>query len=111
MYLVEKTIEVAGAHRLCLGYDSPCGRFHGHNWIIKVTCRSKKLNADGMVADFGHIGSSIKNTLDHQNLNDLVPQPTAEHLAKFIAGIVGPTCVSVQVQESAGNIATWNIDE
>jgi len=31
MYYVSKRLEVAGAHKLRLSYDSPCQNMHGHN--------------------------------------------------------------------------------
>lgn len=50
--------------------------------MITVYCRSKELNADGMVVDFSHIKRSVKSLLDHQNLNDILPfNPTAENIA------------------------------
>lgn len=55
MYTVIKQIEIAGAHRLDLNYESPCSRLHGHNWKIKVYCRAEHLNGNGMVVDFKQI--------------------------------------------------------
>ena len=55
MYTVIKRMEVSAAHSLKLSYRSKCENLHGHNWIITVYCRSKELNADGMVVDFSHI--------------------------------------------------------
>ena len=52
MYTVIKRMEVSAAHSLKLSYRSKCENLHGHNWIITVYCRSKELNADGMVVDF-----------------------------------------------------------
>lgn len=107
MYYVSKRMEIAGAHKLNLSYESKCSNLHGHNWIITVHCRSEELNNDGMVCDFAHIKERVHNLLDHQNLNEVLPfNPTAENIANWIWGLV-PNCYKVEVQESEGNIATY----
>ena len=55
MYTVIKRMEISAAHSLLLSYPSKCEYLHGHNWIITVHCRSKELNADGMVIDFSPV--------------------------------------------------------
>ena len=72
MYTVIKRMEVSAAHSLKLSYRSKCENLHGHNWIITVYCRSKELNADGMVVDFSHIKQVVKEQLDHHNLNEVL---------------------------------------
>ena len=73
MYTVIKRLEVSAAHSLNLSYSSKCENLHGHNWVITVYCRSAELNADGMVVDFSHIKKAVKEKLDHQNLNEVLP--------------------------------------
>lgn len=73
MYTVIKRMEVSAAHSLKLSYQSKCENLHGHNWIITVYCRSKELNADGMVVDFSHIKQVVKEQLDHRNINEVLP--------------------------------------
>ena len=78
--------------------------------MITVYCRSKELNADGMVVDFSQIKQAIKEKLDHQDLNEILPfNPTAENIAKWICDQL-PTCYKVEVQESEGNIAIYEKD-
>lgn len=109
MYTVTKRLEVSAAHKLNLDYDSPCGNLHGHNWIIHVTCRSSYLNQNGMVIDFKRIKELVTKLLDHKYLNDIMGcNPTAENIAKWICDRV-PFCVRVQVQESEGNVAVYEI--
>ncbi len=123
MFIVTKRIEIAGAHSLNLPYDSPCGRLHGHNWIIEVEISTNVLNENGMVFDFTDISREVKR-LDHQNINDVLKgiNPTAEHIAVIIHGRIEAiiqdryregkadlsTHVSkVTVQESEGNTACY----
>ena len=76
----------------CLkGYPGDCARMHGHNWMVEVFVRCKKLNEIGIGIDFRDIKTSIKdllNNLDHFNLNELPAfkenNPTSENLARFI---------------------------
>ena len=107
MYYYTKRMEIAGAHRLALSYESKCSNLHGHNWIVEVSCKSETLNADGMVVDFTHIKRTVHDKLDHAYLNDVVDfNPTAENIAKWICDLV-PNCYRVSVQESEGNVAVY----
>ena len=111
MYIVKKTMEIAGAHRLELSYPSKCSELHGHNWMITVYCKSKELNEDGMVIDFARVKELIHGKLDHSFLNDVVPcNPTAENAAKWICDQI-PQCFRVDIAESRNNIATYIEDE
>lgn len=107
MYTVTKRIEVSGAHKLSLPYQSKCKNLHGHNWIIFVTCESETLNDAGMVVDFVEI-KDIVMELDHNNINEVLKgiNPTAENIARWICEQV-PHCVKVEVQESEGNVAIY----
>ena len=107
MFIVKKRMEIAGAHRLNLNYESKCANLHGHNWIVTVWCKSQTLDANGMVMDFTHIKREVQDKLDHKFLNDVVPfNPTAENIAKWVCEQI-PHCYRVAVQESEGNIATY----
>lgn len=111
MYYVSKRMEIAGAHKLNLDYESKCQNLHGHNWIIIVYCKSKELDKNGMVIDFKHIKNMISDKLDHTYINDVVDfNPTAENMARWICEQV-PNCYKVSVQESEGNIAIYEEDE
>ena len=60
-----------------------------------------------MVCDFTHIKRQIHDQLDHKYLNDIVDfNPTAENIARWICDNV-PNCYRVDIQESEGNIATY----
>ena len=111
MYYITKRMEIAGCHHLHLRYPSKCTHLHGHNWIITIHCKSRELNAEGMVADFTEVKERIHGQLDHANLNEVVPfNPTAENMARWICDQI-PHCYRVDVQESEGNTATYEKDD
>ena len=95
MFTVTKRMEVSGAHYLHLDYESKCTNLHGHNWIITVTVQSEEVDHNGMVVDFSKI-KEIVNRFD----------PTAENMAKWLCDRI-PHCVRVSVQETEGNVATY----
>ena len=76
---IYKITEISSAHQLNLPYESKCNRLHGHNFRIEVWITGS-LDENGMVVDFNKVKKEIMK-FDHQNLNDLIPVPTAENLA------------------------------
>lgn len=112
-YIVSKRMEIAGAHRLDLPYESKCTNLHGHNWIITVHCMAEKLTDYGMVVDFAKVKEVIHGALDHHNINDVLGfNPTAENIARWVCNRVNEICVvgscyKVEVQESEGNTAVY----
>lgn len=113
MYRVSKMMEIAGAHKLQLPYQSKCENLHGHNWIVTVYCESTKLTDYGMIVDFKKVKEAIHGKLDHAFINEVIPSnPTAENMAKWICDEVDKICevgycYKVDVQESEGNVATY----
>lgn len=90
MYEVTIETHFSAAHRL-RQYDGECERLHGHNWDVKVSIASEKLDDLGMVMDFRELKGETKKLMDkfdHQYLNEVPPfteiNPTTENIARYI---------------------------
>ncbi len=68
-------------------YKGKCERLHGHTYKLEVVVEDKKRE-DGMVLDFNELKTIVKKTvldkLDHQNMNEIFENPTAENMAEWI---------------------------
>jgi 6-pyruvoyltetrahydropterin/6-carboxytetrahydropterin synthase len=77
----------AAAHRLPR-YDGPCNRVHGHNYRFFVALEGEVDARSGMIADFGDVKRVVQEhvlaRVDHRNLNDVLENPTAENIARWI---------------------------
>ena len=72
------------AHKLP-NYQGKCSNLHGHRWevILHLEFPSPNLST-GMCMDFGIVKEALGQLLekfDHQYLNDLMTNPTAENIA------------------------------
>jgi len=91
MYELKVVTHFAAAHQLTM-VGSKCENMHGHNWKIEVYVTGDKLNAGGVLVDFGEIKghlADIMKKLDHKFLNELdyFPDgnPSSENIAQFVA--------------------------
>ena len=78
-----------------------------HDHAVTVTVQSEEVDHNGMVVDFSKI-KEIVNRFDHALINDVMGDinPTAENMAKWLCDRI-PHCVRVSVQETEGNVATY----
>ncbi|MDA8096822.1 MAG: 6-carboxytetrahydropterin synthase QueD [Desulforudis sp.] len=94
MYELTVRASFAAAHRLC-NHPTKCRHLHGHTWDVELTVAGRDLNADGMLLDFGHLKSLLREIvdgLDHSYLNEHPAfggegpdsNPTAENIARHI---------------------------
>lgn len=119
MFTISKEFHFSAAHQLDgLHEGHPCGRLHGHNYIVRVTLTGDTLDEHGFLLDYNDLkpfGAWLDAHLDHKNLNDVLPiQPTAENLAQSLAGtlrevVAVPESVTVQiaVSETPKTWAEW----
>jgi 6-pyruvoyltetrahydropterin/6-carboxytetrahydropterin synthase len=89
MFELRIKVDFPAAHNL-QGYPGDCARPHGHNWVVEVFARSKKLDSIGMAVDFRDLKNAAKELVapwDHQDLNQLEDfrtiNPSAEQIAKL----------------------------
>lgn len=133
MYTVVKRIDFCYGHRL-LHYEGKCACIHGHNGILEIELRSKDLDKQGMVCDFGEIDSIAKKfvlqKLDHtlilhskdplvktlketnEKFFTLKSNPTAENIAKFIFETLeeqGLPISAIRVWESSTSFAEYRL--
>lgn len=77
----------AAAHRLPR-YEGPCFRLHGHNYKLFVAVEGEVDPRTGMIADFGQVKQAVQehvvSRVDHRNLNDILDNPTAENIARWM---------------------------
>lgn len=118
MYRISKEFHFSASHILNgLGEDHPCGRMHGHNYVIIVELSSFELDSTGFVEDYGalkDIKDFIDEKVDHRHLNDVVPyQPSAEKIAYWLYTMFKsrhPMMSAVGVKETPKTIAWYRED-
>ncbi|MCX6365103.1 MAG: 6-carboxytetrahydropterin synthase QueD [Armatimonadetes bacterium] len=101
-------------------YPGPCSRLHGHNFIVRAYVRGERLEASGMLVDFGVLKKAllgILEELDHHSLNELpafaAQAPTTENIAYWIAQELGKCDLSgahvhkIEVWETPGQAAAY----
>lgn len=107
---VTKTFTFHAAHVL-KWHPGKCAQLHGHTYRVEAEV-SGPLNQNGIVVDFdeleSHLQESVFDRLDHTYLNELITNPTAEHIGIFImdaASTAGHPLRSVRVWETADSSA------
>lgn len=90
MFYLQVEDDFAAAHQL-RGYKGKCESLHGHNWRVMARIKGSRLDACGMLLDFGIFKRLLKECLDefdHRFLNEKQPfdgiNPTSENLARHI---------------------------
>ena len=88
--VIRKHFRFEAAHVLP-HHPGKCSRLHGHSYRLEVAVRGPLQQAgpaQGMVVDFDEISAVVRplvvERLDHASLNDVMPNPTAEHIALWI---------------------------
>jgi len=111
---VTKMFEFEAAHHLP-GYNGACQRFHGHSYKLEVTISDVVNDRTGMVIDFSELKDVVKESvidvLDHQNINEILDNPTAENMVTWIYSQLYPTFVyglsKIKLWETSTSYCTW----
>jgi len=81
---VTRSFTFEAAHQLPW-HAGACQRLHGHWYRLEVTVEGP-LNEHGIVTDFADVAAVVEREViarfDHQYLNDLLDNPTAELIAQ-----------------------------
>lgn len=88
--LIRKQFTFEAAHVLPY-HAGKCSRMHGHSYRLDVTLEgSLQIDgpAAGMIVDFDTLSKVVKaeviGEVDHRSLNELIPNPTAENIVRWI---------------------------
>ena len=69
-------------------YKGKCKHLHGHTYKVEIVVEDT-VKSDGMVIDFSKLKTVVETEvlqkLDHHYLNDIIENPTAEHIIEWIA--------------------------
>ena len=84
-----KTFRFEAAHMLPNAGDGhKCTSVHGHNYRVELVLQGKLAKHEGWVVDFAEVEDAWTHAcfsqLDHQLLNSVIANPTAENLAEWI---------------------------
>lgn len=86
MYLLSRDFVFDAAHNL-ERYRGKCENLHGHTYRLRVTLIGEP-DEEGMIIDFVElkqiVAQHVLSLLDHSYLNRIIPQPTAENIAKWV---------------------------
>lgn len=125
MYKISKEFHFSASHTLLgLPDGHPCGRLHGHNYVIIVELSDLELDEVGFVEDYGElkdVKEFIDKQWDHRNLNDLSPftaakinsewNPSAENMARILFNKfkpMHPKLTGIGVKETPKTIAWFH---
>jgi len=93
---ISKEFHFSASHVLTgLADGHPCGRLHGHNYVLKVTLQGFQLDDVGFVRDYNElkpIKAFVDDVLDHRHLNEVFPDinPTVELMSERIYSLFKP---------------------
>ncbi|MCS7175821.1 6-carboxytetrahydropterin synthase QueD [Pseudothermotoga sp.] len=116
MFFLSREFTFDAAHRL-ESYKGKCEDLHGHTYRVRVTVFGD-VDEEGMVIDFVElkkiVNEKVLSLLDHKYLNQIIPQPTAENIARWIWDRLQPVLrtekrrlYEVTVWETADSFVTY----
>ena len=96
MYRISVEGEFSSAHSL-RDYPGKCAGIHGHNWKVRLTVRTGKLDSRGLSLDFG----SLKALLEDENVDAIL----------CIAGFPTLKTISAAIRGRDKPVVTWVLGE
>jgi 6-pyruvoyltetrahydropterin/6-carboxytetrahydropterin synthase len=115
MFELKVVNHFSAAHQLKMVAEK-CENLHGHNWKVEVYVTGDKLNAAGVVMDFGEIKKHLADIvakLDHTFLNDLdcfhQGNPSSENIAQYIAEAMQAKIAEPGIRIS--RVRTWESED
>lgn len=118
--LLRRVFTFDAAHNL-VEYHGKCERLHGHTYRMIVELAGSP-GAEDMIVDFAEVksivGDLVISKFDHAYLNDILPQPSAENIARYaFEALDAPlrgrchSLRSVEVFETAGSSAVYDASD
>lgn len=112
MFTIAKQFHFSASHIIeGVPKGHPCGRLHGHNYIVELILAAETVDEIGFVVDYNELKvfkNMIDKELDHQHLNDVLPgSTTAESIAFYLyqkAKPIWSQVVAVRISETP---STW----
>lgn len=112
MYELRVVTHFAAAHQLKM-VGEKCENLHGHNWKVEVYVNGERLNAAGVLMDFGVLKDHVRalmREVDHKFLNELDSfkvgcPPSSENIARFIAEGLQERLKAAEV--SVSRVTAW----
>ena len=94
------------AHRLVDSYSKKCQSFHGHSYTAEVTLAGKKLDATGMLMDFGEVKDKFAHVIDGWDHSLMLwkADPTHDRMLD-ISNEINARFISVNYNPTAENMA------
>lgn len=123
-YTISKEFAFSASHILHgLADGHPCGRMHGHNYVVRLELTGP-VGRLGFVVDYRDLDPFKKwldDTLDHRHINHVMPEsygnPTAENMAHWmhrqaltLLDLPAGVEVAVSVSETPKTWATYRFD-
>jgi len=100
--IVRRRFEFEAAHRLP-NHPGKCRELHGHSYKLVIQVDNPVDRTSGMAIDFSDLKTIVRehvvSRLDHVYLNDLIENPTAEHIATWIWSELKPALAGLQEVE------------
>jgi len=116
MFELKVVTRFAAAHRLQM-VGEKCENLHGHNWKIEVCVKGPRLNAAGVLMDFGQVKAHVRELIeqvDHTFLNELEGfdenrPPSSENIAVYLATALQQSIDNPDVKVS--RVTAWESDD